>query len=310
MVGGKFSATRFSEQRSLVDDSGLTGPEFDLREPGDGVALPRTFADIPWPKVSVIIPTLNEARNLPYVFSKLPPALHEVIIVDGHSVDDTVATARRLRPDVRIVTQSRSGKGNALACGFVAATGDIIAMVDADGSADPGEIPAFVEALMGGADYAKGSRFATGGGSSDITRLRKAGNWVLSGLVNILCGTRYSDLCYGYNVFWRRHIPVFGLDADAPAPADGTRLWGDGFEVETLINIRVAQAGLKVKEVASYEHSRIHGVSNLNAASDGWRVLRTIFVERFHYSKKRSEHASAADLPDWQLAHDLVSRSR
>src|SRR5437762_13270537 len=96
MVGGKFPATQFSEQRSLVDDSWLTGPEFDLREPGDGVALPRTFADIPWPKVSVVIPTLNEARNLPYVFSKLPPALHEVIIVDGHSVDDTRSEERRV----------------------------------------------------------------------------------------------------------------------------------------------------------------------------------------------------------------------
>ena len=154
---------------------------------------------------------------------------------------------------------------------------------------------AFVEALMGGADYAKGTRFAPGGGSSDITRLRKAGNWVLSGLVNVLCGTRYSDLCYGYNAFWRRHVEVFGLDAEAPAPANGTRLWGDGFEVETLINIRVAQAGLKVKEVASYEHSRIHGVSNLNATSDGWRVLRTIFAERYYYhrrQKAQSEYAS------------------
>ena len=134
---------------------------------------PESFSAIPWPKVSVVIPTLNEARNLPHVFSKLPPALHEVIIVDGHSVDDTVATARRLRPDVRIIKQSRSGKGNALACGFAAATGDIIAMVDADGSADPAEIPQFVEALLDGADFAKGTRFAAGGGSSDITRLRR-----------------------------------------------------------------------------------------------------------------------------------------
>jgi glycosyltransferase involved in cell wall biosynthesis len=310
MVGGRDSATQFSGQCSLVNDSWLMGLEFDVREPGDAAAAPESFAETPWPKVSVIIPTLNEARNLPYVFSKLPPALHEVIIVDGHSVDDTVAIARRLRLDVRIVTQSRSGKGNALACGFAAATGDIIAMVDADGSADPGEIPAFVQALMGGADYAKGSRFVAGGGSSDITRLRKAGNWVLSGLVNVLCGTRYSDLCYGYNVFWRRHVPVFGLDAEAPAPADGTRLWGDGFEIETLINIRVAQAGLKVKEIASYEHSRIHGVSNLNAASDGWRVLRTILVERFHYSNRRSQHTSTVRLPDRQPARELVSRPR
>ena len=133
----------------------------------------------PWPKVSVVIPTLNEARNLPHVFAKLPAGLHEVIVVDGNSVDDTVATARRLRPDIRIVMQNRSGKGNALACGFAAATGDIIAMVDADGSADPAEIPQFVKALLDGADFAKGTRFADGGGSSDITRLRRIGNRML-----------------------------------------------------------------------------------------------------------------------------------
>lgn len=234
------------------------------------------------PKISVVIPALNEARNLPHVFSRLPAGLHEVIVVDGHSVDDTLATARRLRPDVRIITQNRRGKGNALACGFAAATGDIIAMVDADGSADPAEILRFVSALLDGADYAKGSRFTDGGGSSDITRLRRAGNRVLNGLVNVLCRTRYSDLCYGFNAIWRHHVPVLGLDAEAAAPADGTRLWGDGFEVETLINIRVARAGLIVKEVGSYEYPRIHGVSNLNALSDGWRVLRTILVERYH----------------------------
>jgi glycosyltransferase involved in cell wall biosynthesis len=244
-------------------------------------------SDIPWPKVSVVIPTLNEARNLPHVFGMLPPALHEVIIVDGHSEDDTIAVARRLRPDARIITQSRSGKGNALACGFAVATGDIIVMVDADGSADPGEIPQFVTALLNGADFAKGTRFAAGGGSSDITRLRRAGNWVLSSMVNILCRTKYSDLCYGYNAFWRRHVPVFGLDAESTIPAGGGRLWGDGFEVETLINIRIAQAGLNITEVPSYEHERIHGVSNLNAFSDGLRVLRTIVVER-SYSRSRT----------------------
>ena len=242
----------------------------------------------PWPKVTVVIPALNEARNLPHVFAKLPEGLHEVILVDGNSVDDTVATARRLRPDVRILTQNRSGKGNALACGFAAATGDIIAMVDADGSADPGEIPQFVRALLDGADFAKGTRFAPGGGSCDITRLRSVGNRVLSGMVNMLCRTKYSDLCYGYNVFWRRHVPVFGLDVETDIPVgSGARLWGDGFEVETLINIRIAQAGLKVKEVASYEHSRIHGVSNLNAASDGWRVLRTIAAERYYDHRRQ-----------------------
>jgi glycosyltransferase involved in cell wall biosynthesis len=234
----------------------------------------------PGTRVSVVIPTLNEARNLPYVMARLPSDVYEVVVVDGNSVDDTLAVARRLRPDVRTVMQTRKGKGNALACGFAAATGDIIAMIDADGSADPGEIPRFVKELSLGADFAKGTRFARGGGSSDITHLRALGNRALGAFVNLIYRTHYTDLCYGFNVFWRRHVPVLGLDATSPAPPGDGRLWGDGFEVETLIHLRVADAGLTVVEVPSFEYSRIHGVSNLNAFSDGLRVLRTILAER------------------------------
>jgi len=232
------------------------------------------------PSVSVVIPALNEARNIPYVFARMP-AVHEVVLVDGLSVDGTVLVAREIRPDVRVVGQTRQGKGNALACGFAAATGDIIAMVDADGSADPGEIPRFVEALLDGADFAKGTRFAAGGGSGDITRLRSLGNCALTGFFNACYGRDYSDLCYGFNVFWRRCVPVLGLDATSPPGAGGDgRLWGDGFEVETLIHVRAARAGLVVAEVPSFEHPRIHGVSNLNAFRDGRRVLKTILAER------------------------------
>jgi glycosyltransferase involved in cell wall biosynthesis len=235
----------------------------------------------PWPSVSVVIPTLNEARNLPHVFARLPSDVHEVIIVDGHSVDDTLEVARQLRPDVRIVMQTRKGKGNALACGFEAASGDIIAMIDADGSTDAAEIPQFVAALLDGADFAKGTRFAEGGGSGDITRLRSMGNSVLTGLVNFLYDTTYTDLCYGFNVFWRKHLSVLGLNAAPSVPTENhRRLLGDGFEIETLIHIRIAAAKLTVAEVPSFEHSRIHGVSNLSSLRDGLRVLRTVFGER------------------------------
>jgi len=236
---------------------------------------------MPVPSVSVVVPALNEAANIPHVFGRLPPDVHEVLLVDGSSVDDTVEVARQLRPDVRIVIQTRTGKGNALACGVAAATGDIVAMVDADGSADPAEIPRFVKALLDGADFAKGTRFAEGGGSNDITRLRSLGNYALTAFFNVCYSRRYSDLCYGFNVFWRRHASVLRLDATSPAGSAGDgRLWGDGFEVETLIHVRVAKAGLVVTEVPSFEHSRIHGASNLNAFRDGRRVLRTIFSER------------------------------
>jgi glycosyltransferase involved in cell wall biosynthesis len=229
----------------------------------------------------VVVPARNEARNLPHVLGALPPSLYEVILVDGHSVDDTIDVARRVLPSIRVVQQTRSGKGNALACGFAAVTGDIVVMLDADGSADPGEIPAFVAALVGGADFAKGTRFAGGGRSHDITRLRRLGNAGLNGLVNLLYGTGYSDLCYGYNVFWTRLLPVLDLPpTTVPRRGSTDMIWGDGFEIETLINVRVAAAGASITEVGSVERERLFGVSNLNAVRDGLRVLRTIMAER------------------------------
>ncbi|KQC39842.1 glycosyl transferase [Frankia sp. ACN1ag] len=235
------------------------------------------------PSLSIVIPTLNEARNIRHVLAVLP-ADAEIVIVDGRSTDGTIEAALSLRPDAVIVKQTRKGKGNALACGFSASSGDIIVMLDADGSADPGEIDSFVSALLLGADYAKGSRFCAGGGSSDITRFRRIGNSALNFLVNVLIGSRFTDLCYGYNAFWRHCLPALELD---PGPRGTVKHWGDGFEVETLINMRVALAGLRIVEVPSYEHGRIHGVSNLNAFSDGARVLRTIFGEARRPGRKR-----------------------
>jgi glycosyltransferase involved in cell wall biosynthesis len=243
------------------------------------------------PTVSVVVPALNEERNLPHVLTKLPAGIDEVILVDGGSVDRTVEVARELIPDIKVVSQTRTGKGNALACGFAACSGDIIVMIDADGSTSPQEIPAFVDALVAGADFAKGSRFGPGGGSSDITWLRRQGNRGLNGFVNVLFGTRFTDLCYGYNAFWRSVLPVLDLPrTDLPRPADGRKLWGDGFEIETLINIRVAACGLNIAEIPSFEYDRIHGESNLNTIRDGNRVLRTIVAE---YKRRRHTRSVA-----------------
>ncbi|MEV2265487.1 glycosyltransferase family 2 protein [Nonomuraea africana] len=219
------------------------------------------------PTVSVVVPAMNEAENLPHVFATIPQWIDEIVLVDGNSVDDTVAVARRLRPNIKIVTQTGRGKGDALAAGFAACTSDIIVMIDADGSTDGHEIISFVGALVTGADFVKGSRYISGGGSDDLTFSRYFGNKVLTTLVNIFYQTKYTDLCYGYNAFWARHLPVLDLDCD-------------GFEVETLMNVRAAKAGLRVQEVPSHERCRIHGESNLHAVRDGIRVLKTILRER------------------------------
>lgn len=226
-------------------------------------------------RVSVVIAALDEEKNLPYVFARLPAGLHEVIVVDGHSTDQTITVARALRRDVRILTQTGKGKGNALAEGFAACTGDVVVSLDADGSTDPAEIPRFVAALCNGADFVKGSRFAQGGATVDMTPIRALGNCILNRVVNALYGTHYTDLCYGYNAFWTRCLRYMRVDCD-------------GFEVETLINVRIAKAGLVVHEVPSYEHARVHGHSHLHAVRDGTRVLRTIAMERLAATSRRS----------------------
>jgi glycosyltransferase involved in cell wall biosynthesis len=228
----------------------------------------RPASDPPEPRVSILIPALNEARNLPHVFSRLPEDVFEVVLVDGGSVDETVEVARSLMPHVRVVQQDGRGKGNAIACGLAACEGEIVVMLDADGSTDGAEIPRFVEALKGGADFAKGSRFMTGGGSSDITMFRRTGNRALCALVNLLYGTRYTDLCYGFNAFWRSSLQRVHVDCA-------------GFEVETLLSVRASRVGLATTEVPSYESCRIHGESNLRTLPDGWQVLKTILRERF-----------------------------
>ncbi len=246
-------------------------------------------------QVSVVMPALNEARNLPHVFARMPEGLGEIILVDGRSDDGTVSVARRLRPDIRVIGQTRRGKGNALACGFAAATRDIIVMIDADGSTDPAEIPAFVAALYNGADFAKGSRFIAGGGSVDITRFRRLGNAALNRLVNVVYRTSFTDLCYGYNAFRRHCLSTIAL---VPGLESIERHHGDGFEVETLINIRIAKASHHTVEVPSFEQHRLHGVSNLRAFSDGMHVLRTIMIERRTRSARRLPNALMIDLRD------------
>jgi glycosyltransferase involved in cell wall biosynthesis len=265
------------------------------------------------PSVSVVIPALNEERNLPHVLSRLPASVNEVILVDGGSRDRTVAVAQEVRPSIVVVGQTRTGKGNALACGFAACSGDIIVMIDADGSTDPMEIPAFVQALIAGADLVKGSRFRPGGGSEDITRLRRLGNDGLNRVVNLLFGTRFTDLCYGYLAFWRPVVAGLGLPATELQPLDTGRMhWGDGFEVEALINIRTAAMGLQIGEVPSFEWERRYGVSNLNTFRDGWRVLQTIAREyrRVHAHQPAGKYQPAGSYQPAQASEQAALTQR
>ncbi|MEK7324867.1 MAG: glycosyltransferase family 2 protein, partial [Chloroflexota bacterium] len=201
------------------------------------------------PTVSVIFPTLNEEKNLPLVFPYLPlDEVDEVILVDGRSTDGTVEAAKQLLPSVKVILEPKLGKGAALRAGYKAATGDIIIVIDADGSNDPREIPRFVRALMEGADFVKGSRFAHRGGTTDMPRYRKLGNGAFVFLVNLLFDGTFTDLCYGYHAFWRYCLDVIDLTGV------------DGFEIDTAIYLRALRERLRIAEVPSFEGYRFYGV--------------------------------------------------
>lgn len=250
----------------------------------------------PAPRVSVVIPTLNEEQNIAWVLRRLPPDMHEVILVDGRSTDRTIEVARGVRPDLRVVSQPARGKGAALALGLAEVTGDIAVMIDADGSMDPAEISALVGALTAGADVVKGSRLAAGGGSTDLTLVRRLGNWALTFLANRLYHRNWRELCYGYAAFWTDVLPHLGvaeigspngLDRRSHKQENGTTRrqihYGHGFEIEAILFCRSARLGIRVAEVFSFEHERRFGQSNLATWRDGWRVLTAIVRERTYH---------------------------
>jgi glycosyltransferase involved in cell wall biosynthesis len=114
------------------------------------------------PAVTVLICALNEEENLPHILPGIPPWVDEIILVDGHSTDRTVALAKEVRPEVKVLYQPGSGKGNALRHGVKEARGEIIVTIDADGETPPEEIGRFIVPLLEGNDFAKGSRLARG----------------------------------------------------------------------------------------------------------------------------------------------------
>ena len=216
-------------------------------------------------KISLVIPTLNEEENLGLVLQGLPKEIDEIVVVDGHSTDKTVEVAKQWGAKVIF---DNLGKGSALRKGMEVVSGEIVIMMDADCSHVTSEIPLLICGINSGYDICMGSRFIQGGGSEDITPIRRWGNKILVMLVNLLWHMNYSDLCYGYRAFRREIIPQLKLESD-------------GFGIETEISIKAAKAKLKVLEVPSFEKPRFHGVGKLKVIRDGWIVLLRILKELF-----------------------------
>lgn len=218
-------------------------------------------------KVTALICTLNEETNLPYVLPKIPEWVDEVLLVDGRSSDNTVELAKRLRPNIRILYQPGKGKGDALKYGCKHAQGDIVVTLDADGTTDPKEIPKFVEPLLKGYDFAKGTRFLHSH-PLKMSLYRRFGNWVLVTTANVLHGTKYTDICSGYNAFWKEIL-------------ERIELVSKGFELEQEMNVKIKKAGLKVIEIPCNDTGRLSGGSKVSTFKQGLKDLIIVFRERF-----------------------------
>jgi glycosyltransferase involved in cell wall biosynthesis len=220
--------------------------------------------------VTVVVPTLNEERNIGHAITRLRlNGVKDILVVDGNSSDRTVEVAKDLGAEV--VFQGGKGKGAALrsAFGFVG-IGDRVVIMDADGSMDPKEIHALLAPLDNGADVVKASRFLAGGYSEDMSPFRRMGNSVFVFLVNFLFDAAYTDLCYGYAAFTKEALLKLGPVLEST-----------GFEIETELFIKARKLGLKVVETPSVEFLRRHGNSNLKATRDGVKILATIVREAF-----------------------------
>jgi glycosyltransferase involved in cell wall biosynthesis len=227
------------------------------------------------PAVTVLICALNEEESIPFVLPKIPNWVDEILLVDGHSSDGSVALAKHLCPKLRVLFQPKTGKGDALKFGVGQAKGEIIVTLDADGETPPEEIESFIQPLLDGNDFAKGSRlFKTR--PHKMPPYRWFGNKILAFTCNILYGTRFSDICSGYNSFWKKAY----LELDLTYAESEI-----GCSMEQQMIVKAKKAGMRIKEVPHTSRGRIGGTSVLKnvklSVNQGFRDWFVIIRERF-----------------------------
>lgn len=222
------------------------------------------------PSISVVLQIPKyEAQSLQYLKSSIPSFVSEVILIERNSICDATLVVQQSSPVVRVIKQISSSKSRAIREGFDACTGDIIVMsLVTDGSIDLNEIPYFVEALLAGNDWVKGSRFMKGGGSNDRHPLRYLASFVLSKLIKKLFGTPFGDVCYDYNAFWKDCLDYLKINSE-------------GSHVETLLSLSIHKPDFKFVEVPSIEHPDIYGQSRkLHPFRMTFHMLKTIVKAR------------------------------
>lgn len=216
-------------------------------------------------KVSLVIPTRNEEGCIGKVLGEIPRKLvDEVIIVDGHSTDKTITEIKKfLKRSDKLVHQSKLGYGAAFLEGFKKVTGDVVIMMDADGSHNPKGIGEIINKLKLGYEFVMASRYAKGGKSDDDTLIRFLGNKIFTWMTNVVHGTNVTDSLYLFSAISKKQLGKLKLESS-------------GFEFCTEIIVKAHRAGLKFAEIPTTERKRYAGKSKVNSIVHGFKILRMI----------------------------------
>ncbi|MEM6991358.1 MAG: glycosyltransferase family 2 protein [Myxococcota bacterium] len=210
-------------------------------------------------ETSAVIPARDEAGAIGDVVAEAVRVVDRVVVVDDGSTDATASEARRAGAAVVSLHPGR-GKGHALRTGVQRAGGDTIVLLDGDGQDDPRDIPALLASIEAGADVVIGTRFATAARSAGVAAIDRAGNRMLTELLNALFGVRLTDTQAGFRALRRPMWETLALRAE-------------GFEIETEVLVRALQRGADVREVAVARHPRVHGQRVLHRLRDGLAIL-------------------------------------
>lgn len=221
-------------------------------------------------KVSLIIPTKDESGVIGSVLKEVPRnIIDEIIVIDGHSTDTTGEEAKaQLRPgEDKFILQKKKGFGSALLQAFKIAKGDVVVIMNADGSHNPKDIPALLKKIGQGYEYVMASRYMKEGRSDDDTIVRFIGNRTLTFLTNLFYGVNVTDSLFFYTAITRKGLNK--LHFSSP-----------GFEFCIEMLIKANKDGLKFAEVPVIERRRFSGKSKVNALSAGWKILMVILREK------------------------------
>ena len=219
--------------------------------------------------VSVVLPTMDEEEAIKAILPKIKEVLskmgvsYEIIVVDK-SRDNTPKISQEF--GARVIRQEGKGYGDAYILGFKNARGNIIVMMDPDGSYDPEDIPKILEPILNGrADFVMGSRLRGRIDEGAMPRLhRHIGNPLLTHILNFLFKANISDAHCGMRAITKEALEKLPLKCK-------------GMEFASEMVIEAIKAGLRIEEVPIRYHKRI-GESKLSSFRDGWRHLRLMLL--------------------------------